>query len=184
MSQDGENAAPPILKWAIITLHPSLPDGEEQLAGAIVWGLRNGKLGGEINVGPFTWEDVRKVKTTDWPAKLPKRASFIARRKLEHEAGIEGLEVFFATPLCVGFSKAHAGQTIRDLWDAGCAVYVHLLAQTYRVGDDIAELLQKVEREAQTAHTRLHRKRKAAKKAKAEEKAEARRLAAERKSTI
>lgn len=184
MSEDGEKAAPPVLKWAIITLHPSLPSEEEQLAGAFVWGLKSEKLGGEISVGPFTREDVRKVTTTNWPANLPKRASFIARRKLEHEVGIEGLEVFFATPLCVGFSMAHADQTIRALWDAGCAVYVHLLAQTYRVGDDIAELLQKVEREAQTAHTRLHRKRKAAKKAKAEEKAEAKRLAAERKATI
>lgn len=181
MSEDGEKAAPPILKWAIITLHKALPSEEEQLAGALVWGLRQGKLGGDIQVGPFTLEDVRKVKaTTNWPANLPKRASFIARRKLEHEAGIEGLEVFFAAPLCVGFSRAHAEMTIRALWEAGCAVYVHLLAQTYRDGDDISELLQRVERDAHAAHTRLHRQRKAAKAAKAKERAETKRLRAER----
>lgn len=180
MTEDGEKARPPILKWAIITLHPSLPSEEEQLAGAFVWGLKSEKIGGEINVGPFTREDVRKVTTTNWPANLPKRASFIARRAREHEEGIDGVEVFFATPLCVGFSRLHAEQTIRALWAGGCAVYVHLLAQTYREGDDIAELLRLVEREAQTAHTRLHRKRKAAKEAKKKEKAEAKRLAAER----
>lgn len=180
MSEYREKARPPVLKWAIITLHPSLPSEEEQLAGAFVWGLMSEKIGGEINVGPFTREDVRKVKTTNWPGQLPKRAAFIARRAREREEGIEGVEVFFASPLCVGFSKAHAEQTVRALWDAGCAIYVHLLAQTYREGDDIANLLQKVEREAQTAHTRLHRKRKAAKEAKRLEKLAAKKAAAER----
>lgn len=181
---DEQKAAPPVLKWAIITLHLSLPSQEEQLAAALVWGLKSEKLGGEISVGPFTLEDVRKVKTTNWPAQLPKRAAFIARRKLEHEEGIEGVVVFFANPLCVGFSKAHAEKTIRDLWDAGCSVYVHLLARTYQAGDDLTEFLRRVEADANAAHVRLSRQRKATKAARAKERAEAKRLAAERKSTI
>lgn len=177
---DEQKAAPPVLKWAIITVHKALPSQEDQLAGAFVWGLRKGKIGDDIQVGPFTLENVSKVKTTNWPANLPMRASFIARRKLEAEEGIEGVEVFFLTPLCVGFSRAHAEMTVRALWDAKSAVYVHTLARTYRAGDDLEDLLEKVEKEANSAHARISRQRKAAKEAKKKDKAEAKRLAAER----
>lgn len=178
---DDKKDLPPILKWALITLHPSLPSETEQVAAARTWGLRTtGKIS-DTDMGPFNREDVRKVKrTTNWPSKLPERARFIERRKVEKEAGIKGVEVFFATPLCVGFSPAHAEQTMRALWDAGVSVYVHSINKLYQEGDDLADFLRKVSAEANTAHVRAHRKREAAKEAKKKEKAEAKRLAAER----
>lgn len=178
---DDKKDLPAVVKWALITLHPSLPSETEQLAAARAWGLRvTGKVG-DIDMGPFAREDVRKVKrTTNWPSKLPERARFIARRKIENEAGIEDVDVFFATPLCVGFSPAHAEQTMRALWDAGVSVYVHSINKLYQAGDDLTDFLRKVGAEANTSHVRAHRKREAAKEARKKEKAEAKRLAAER----
>lgn len=110
------------------------------------------------DVSALIIEDVRKVKrTTHWAGKLPKRAALLDNLKaLKPPSG----QVFFATPLCVGFGKAHAMQTIEALWEAGVSVYVHSAGAAYRVGDDMTEFLEHVAHEANVAYVRAHRARK------------------------
>ncbi len=148
-------------KWAIVTLHPSLPSKTEQFARMRAWGLPESTICGN-DISAMVVDDVRKEKrTTNWTGKLWNRAVFIdGMRDLKPE----GDKVFFATPLCVGFGPAHAKQTIEALWGAGMQVYVHSLAALYISGDDLEDLLAHVDREASTARVRAHRARNLVKK--------------------
>lgn len=146
-------------KWAIITLHPSLPSLTEQLARLRAWGVPEKTLDGG-DVCAMVVDDVRKQKrTTNWPAALKNRADFFAGLKTK-DMKATGEKVFFATPHCIGFGQAHARQTIEALWAADRQVYVHSIAALYVAGDDIEDLLVHVEREATTARVRRHRARK------------------------
>lgn len=142
-------------KWAIITLHPSLPSKSEQLARARAWGVTESLIDHcDTNL---VIDDVRRERrTTKWSDKLPRRAEFIADMTAFKPP--EGA-VFFATPLCVGFGRAHAEETIEALWSAGLAVYVHSVGALYRAGDDMEEFLDTLESEANTAYVRAHRAR-------------------------
>ena len=146
-------------RWAIITLHPSLPSETEQRARARAWGLAQDQIDGE-DVSAAIVDDARKVgRTTNWPGALPKRATFIDNMKaLKPEGG----QVFFATPLCVGFGPGHAKQTIEALWGAGLSVYVHSGPAIYREGDDLTEFLARVLSDANTKYVHKHRARKPA----------------------
>lgn len=149
----------PRWRWAIITLHPRLPSEDEQKARARAWGLIEEKIAGE-DVSAIIRDDARKVKrTTNWSGALPKRATFIANARAAHAQKPVTGEVFFATPLCVGFGPGHARQTIEALWSAGLDVYVHSGPAIYKAGDDITELLARVQSEANTKHVREHRAR-------------------------
>lgn len=72
-----------------------------------------------------------------------------------------GDQVFFATPLCIGFSPAHAKQTIDRLWSCGMLVYVHTVrgngSALYAEGDDIADLMEMVAQEQNAANVRKSR---------------------------
>jgi hypothetical protein len=151
-----ETAATPG-RWALITLHPSLPSKSEQIARARVWGLAPELLDGE-DISALIIEDVQKVKrTTHWAGKLPKRATLLdSLKSLKPESG----QVFFATPLCVGFGPAHAMQTIEALWSANVSVYVHSTGAAYKAGDDMTEFLEQVSHEANVAYVRAHRAKK------------------------
>ncbi len=99
----------------------------------------------------------KEPKTTNWPARLVKRAELIADIK---RAGCAGDTVFFCSPLCVGFGPVHAEHTLRAVWDAGALVFVYATGTIYAPGDDVSELYEAIEREANTAYVRAHRKRK------------------------
>jgi hypothetical protein len=144
-------------RWAIITLHPSLPSETEQRARARAWGLPDDEIDGE-DVAAVIKDDARKVgRTTNWPGALPRRATFIANVKaLKPEGG----QVFFATPMCVGFGPGHARQTIEALWSAGLSVYVHSGPAVYKAGDDLTELLARVQADANTKYVSKHRAKK------------------------
>lgn len=144
-------------KWAVVTLHPWLPSETEQLARARAWGVKESNLD-DLDVSPIMIDDVRRVgRTTNWRRYLDARFSFIAGMK---QIKPDGESVFFATPLCVGFSEKLARETIDGLWAAGMLVYVHSIGALYRAGDDISEFLAQVGREANAAHVRDCRKRK------------------------
>lgn len=144
-------------KWAIITLHPSLPSRTEQVARARAWGLDE-ELLEDMDVSAIIEDDVRKeTRTTNWQARLFERSKFIDRMKIMEPAGGT---VFFASPLCVGFGEAHARQTVESLWGVGFAVYVHTLGAIYKTGDDLTEFLAVVTREANAAYARKWRGRK------------------------
>lgn len=144
-------------KWAIITLHPSLPSRTEQVARARAWGLDE-ELLEEMDVSAIIEDDVRKeTRTTNWQARLSERARFIDQMKIIKPAGDT---VFFASPLCVGFGEAHARQTVETLWGVGFSVYVHTLGAIYKAGDDLTEFLAHVTREANAAYAKAWRKRK------------------------
>lgn len=144
-------------KWAIVTLHPHLPSETEQVARARAWGIAEEELEG-MDVSPVIIDDVRKVKrTTNWAPKLTGRAIFIDSMKALKP---EGDTVFFATPLCVGFGRSHAMETIETLWSIGMHVYVHSVGAIYKAGDDMSQFLDMVASEANTAYVRVHRSRK------------------------
>lgn len=144
-------------KWAIITLHPSLPSRTEQVARARAWGLDE-ELLEDLDVSAIIEDDVRKeTRTTNWQGRLSERARFIDQMKIMEP---DGGTVFFASPLCVGFGEAHARQTIEALWGVGFAVYVHTLGAMYKAGDDLTEFLAHVVREANAVYARNWRKRK------------------------
>ncbi len=147
-------------KWAIITQHPWLPSRSEQIARARAWGVAESWLG-KTDISALIEDDVRKVKrTTNWMGKLEARADFIQRMQAINPAGDL---VFFATPLCVGFSAKVAEQTARGLWEAGMGVYVHSVkdngAAIYAAGDDLTEFLEGVTLAANAAHQRRFRAR-------------------------
>lgn len=155
---EGKKAGFQSEKWAIITQHPWLPSRSEQIARARAWGVEEIEFAG-LTVDRMIEDDVRNVtRTTNWMSKLESRADFIRRvQVIQPEGGL----VFFATPLCVGFSSKVAEQTIQGLWDAGMGVYVHSVKDNgsaiYLAGDDIAEFLEGVTLQANAAHQRRFR---------------------------
>lgn len=145
-------------KWALITLHPWLPSRSEQIARARAWGVEETMLDGE-DISAVITDDVRNVKrTTNWPSWLRHRTFFLKKWQAYRP---EGHVVFFATPLCVGFTEKLAQETIETLWAAGMKVYVHSNCAMYVQGDDIGELLRMIGTDANAAHVRASRRRKA-----------------------
>ncbi|MBW3243235.1 hypothetical protein KUV57_11060 [Epibacterium sp. DP7N7-1] len=146
-------------KWGVLTLHERLPSRSEQIARARAWGVTE-SMNGLNDIPSLVIDDVMGVRTTNWPSRLKKRASF-----LEEMCSIApaGDQVFFATPLCVGFSPTHAHQTIERLWSCGMLVYVHSLrgngAALYAGGDDISDFLDMVDTEQNTSSVRMSRNR-------------------------
>lgn len=145
-------------KWVVITLHPWLPSHAEQLARARAWGVPE-IMAGKLDISTVIVDDVRKVKrTTNWMSRLPERAAFLKQARAFQA---HGDTVFFATPLCVGFSARLAEQTIRELWAAGMHVYVHAVhgngSALYVEGDDLTEFLEAVSAQANAAHQRDYR---------------------------
>lgn len=145
-------------KWAVITQHPWLPSRTEQIARARACGVEERTLQG-LDTSLLIEDDVRNVRTTNWMARLPARADFIQRVRALRP---EGDHVFFADPLCVGFSAKLAEQTISGIWAAGMLVYVHAVSENgsalYRDGDDLTEFYQSVARLANNAHQRQFRR--------------------------
>lgn len=144
-------------KWAIVTLHSWLPSKSEQIARARAWGVTESWLE-DVDVSAIFIDDVRKVKrTTNWVPHLKERFTF-----MNSAAHIDaaGSGVFFATPLCVGFSEKLAQQTIDGLWAVGMHVYVHSVGAIYLPGDDLTEFLAQVGRDANAAHVRAWRSKK------------------------
>jgi hypothetical protein len=144
-------------KWAIITVNERLPSRGEQIARARAWGVTESMLGTK-DVSALIVDDVTGKRTTNWPGLLKERASFLDTMGTILPAGDQ---VFFATPLCVGFSPSHARQTIDRLWSCGMLVYVHTVrgngSALYAEGDDITDLLEMVAAEQNAANVRKSR---------------------------
>lgn len=144
-------------KWAVITVNERLPSKAEQIARARAWGVTESTLGAK-DVSAMVVDDVTGKRTTNWPKLLAERAAF-----LENMGALlpSGDQVFFATPLCIGFSPAHARQVIERLWSCGMLVYVHTVrgngSALYAEGDDITDLLEMVGQEQNAANVRKSR---------------------------
>ncbi|WPZ28995.1 hypothetical protein T8A63_15380 [Sulfitobacter sp. OXR-159] len=148
-------------KFALVTLHPWLPSEATQIAQARTWGIPEDLLG-EADVSPVFVEDVRKAKrTTNWPGKLPLRADFFKRMAA---LKLNGGQVFFSTPLAVGFSEKHARHTLDQCFGIGMSVYIHTLKDNgpalFMPGDDMAEFIASVGALANAAAVRATRARK------------------------
>ena len=140
-------------KWAVLTVHPWLPALSDQIARARAWGVVESELGG-ADVSAVFVDDVRRAgRTTNWPSKLIERSAFL--ENLDHIAE-PGQSVFFATPLCVGFSAKVAQWTVEAIFAAGLRVYVHSVrdngAALYLPGDDMADFYDQVAKAANAAH--------------------------------
>lgn len=144
-------------KWAVVTVNERLPSRGEQIARARSWGVTE-SMYGPNDISALILDDVRGRRTTNWPRLLVERASFLDAMG---EILPEGDQVFFATPLCIGFSPAHAKQTIDRLWSCGMLVYVHTVRGNgqalYAEGDDISDLLDMVAQEQNAANVRKSR---------------------------
>ena len=144
-------------KWAVITVNERLPSKGEQIARARAWGVTASMLGAK-DVSALVVDDVTGKRTTNWAGVLKERAGFLDVMGAIHPVGDQ---VFFATPLCVGFSPAHARQTIDRLWSCGILVYVHTVrgngSALYAEGDDITDLLAMVAAEQNAANVRKSR---------------------------
>ena len=156
---DGKEAGHFNGKWAIITVNERLPSRGEQIARARAWGVTE-SMHGARDVSALIVDDVTGKRTTNWPGLLKERASFLEAMGTILPAGDQ---VFFATPLCIGFSPAHARQVIERLWSCGMLVYVHTVrgngSALYAEGDDITDLLDMVAAEQNAANVRKSRKR-------------------------
>ncbi|MCA0963205.1 hypothetical protein [Salipiger bermudensis] len=154
---DGKEAGHFNGKWAIITVNERLPSRGEQIARARAWGVTESMLGMR-DVSALIVDDVTGKRTTNWPGLLKERAAFLDTMGALLPAGDQ---VFFATPLCIGFSPAHARQVIERLWSCGMLVYVHTVrgngSALYAEGDDITDLLDMVAAEQNAANVRKSR---------------------------
>lgn len=157
--KDGKEAAKFRGKWGVITVNERLPSKAEQIARARAWGVTESMLGAK-DISAMIVDDVTGKRTTNWPKLLTERAGFLDTMGAILPAGDQ---VFFATPLCVGFSPAHARQTIERLWSCGMLVYVHTVrgngSALYAEGDDITDLLEMVAQEQNAANVRKSRNR-------------------------
>lgn len=145
-------------KWAIITVHPRLPSKVDQIARARAWGVKEDVLGRD-DISALFIDDVSKVgRTTNWRPHLENRFRFLEVMGLHKW---EGDQVFFATPLCVGFSSKLARETVEGIWKAGMQVYVHSTRDNgpaiYCDGDDMSEFYESVDLAANAAYQRADR---------------------------
>lgn len=141
-------------KWACITVHSSLPSKAAQVAGARAWGAYpDWRMG--LDLSSTYVDDVSKIgRTTRWDDKLPMRDALITA--LSVRPGPQN-QVFFKTPLCIGFTEKHAAETLAKVFAQDALVFVQSEAALYRVGDDLADLLDAVSREAKAAAQRRYR---------------------------
>ena len=136
-------------RWACLTLRDDLPSEGEQIAGARSWGV-------DATSGRLLIDDVRNLgRTTRWDNKLPNRALL-----LREIAAQPSSEVYFRSPLCLGFSEKHAREMVEAVWGAGGMVYVQTMMTLYSEGDDISALLARVSLEERAARQRRARDRK------------------------
>lgn len=148
-------------KFALVTLHPWLPSEATQIAQVRAWGIPELLVDGQDISSVFV-DDARKVgRTTNWIAKLTERADFFERMS---SLKFSGVEVFFSTPLAVGFSEKHARDTLYKCFGIGLSVYVHTIhnngSALFRPGDDMSDFIASVGAMANAAAVRASRKRK------------------------
>lgn len=145
------------IKWACVTVHPSLPSKSAQVAGARAWGAHPDWFAG-MDISSTYVDDVSSVgRTTRWDGKLPMRDALITA--LSIQPGPHN-QVFFKTPLCIGFSEKHAADTLAKIFAQSALVFVQSEAALYRGDDDLTELLDAVARDAKAATQRRYRAKK------------------------
>ncbi len=131
-------------KWAVVTANERLPPVAEQIARARAWGVTESMLG-RHDISALIRDDVIAVRTTNWADKLTERKAFLSAMATILPYGDQ---VWFCTPLCIGFSAKHAQDTIEAIWSCGMSVYVHSVKHNgpalYVDGDDITDLLAMV----------------------------------------
>lgn len=93
-------------------------------------------------------------RTTRWDDKLPLRYTLIAA--LSVQPGPHN-QVFFRTPLCIGFTEKHAADTLVRIFAQGALVFVQTETALYRDGDDLADLLGAVSSESKAVIQRRYR---------------------------
>lgn len=123
--------------------------------GARDWGVLDQLSDGEEKSRPDIWrDDVRSVKTTNWPPHLIERKLLLASYANgwhPHD------QVFFANPLCVGFSEKHARSVLEVIHGTGALVYIHDMGQEFRPGDDLGPFWVEHKRQLKNAQMKKHR---------------------------
>lgn len=136
------------IKWACITVHPTLPTEAAQIAGARAWGAHPDWLR-DMDVSTTYIDDISDIeRTTAWGNKLPMRDALITA--LSIQPGPHN-QVFFKSVRCIGFSEKHAAETIERIFAHDALIYLQSENALYRKGDDMAEIIDAARREARTA---------------------------------
>ena len=108
----------------------------------------------EMDLSPIWIDDVRKVKTTYCPSRLPKWQELLTA--LKHYDMLHW-SIFFANPLCVGFSKSHAQSVIETIFNAKAAIYVHDADREYRSEKQLIQCWAEHARQLNNAQMRKYR---------------------------
>ena len=98
-------------------------------------------------------------RTTRWDDKLPRRDALMAA--LSVQPGPHN-QVFFKTPLCIGFTEKHAADILARMFARGALAFIQSEAALYRNGDDLTDLLNAVRRESKAGIQRRYRANKSA----------------------
>jgi hypothetical protein len=145
-------------KWAIITLHPSMPPKADQIAQARAWGVTESMLG-KSDVSALFVDDVSKTRTTKWWPHLKERDGFLRRAEIMR---LDGEQIFFAAPICLGPGVKTAEETIERVFASGAGLYIHTVegngSALYEKGDDMSGLLAQVKTQANRAHQAKHKR--------------------------
>lgn len=141
-----------------------MPPKREQIARARAWGVTE-SMAGKMDISALYLDDVSKVKTTNWWPHLKQRDDFLRRAK---DYGIQGHQIFVATPICLGPGVKTAEETINRIFDCGAGLYIHTVegngAALYEKGDDISLILAQVKTQANRAHQAKHKRKSRASK--------------------
>ncbi|WP_310619706.1 hypothetical protein [Flexibacterium corallicola] len=148
-----------IEKRALITLYKYLPSRSEQIAAARAWGIRELLFDGE-DISAVLIEDVSKVRTTNWAPKLPLRRALMA----DFNTGkCNNHVVFFANPLCLGWTEALAKELSSAILSGGGGIYIHDMSRLYKQGDELDALWSEWQRQLTNATQADYRQRRRSK---------------------
>jgi hypothetical protein len=152
----GKEAVPSI-KWACLTQHHWAPSLAIQRAGARAWGAARDMHQG-MDISTTYTDDVRGMRTTNWPAALPQRALLFDALAINSRFE---QEVYFRSPYCLGFSAKHLRDTAARIWDAGAGIYIQTEDVLLMPGDELDDIVAAALRERKAAEMRDHRAKKA-----------------------
>ncbi|RWR30470.1 hypothetical protein D2T29_12425 [Sinirhodobacter populi] len=156
MVPTGQDISERAVKWASITLHPDLPSKAIQVGGARAWGAVADWLAG-MDVSTTFTDDVMAIRTTKWTLHLEQRAALLDALSI---AKSPLAQVFFRSPMCLGFSEKHLIETAEAIWATNAMIYVQTLDVLLRPGDSLADVIEPMERERKAAGTRRYRAKK------------------------
>ncbi|GHB47733.1 hypothetical protein GCM10007094_41280 [Pseudovibrio japonicus] len=121
---------------ALITGYKYLPSLEDQIEAARAWGIPDLTVDGKSFPSVLV-DDVSNKRSTNWASLLKRRQRLIAYFEAYQSPQVH---VFFADPLCLGWTENLASELINGIFAGDAVIYIHETGQSYRIGDDLEAL--------------------------------------------